>query len=1076
MKMACGACGFAASPEFAFCPKCGNRLASPGAEVAASGVAQAARPSASEPLSQEKETDRRPVTVLFADLSGFTTLSERLDPEDVRALQSDLFKEMSETIRRFDGFVEKYVGDAVMAVFGAPVAHDEDPERAVRAALTMRERVAALSEHWVRRLQQPLALHIGINTGPVVAGHIGTNRDSAYAVTGDTVNVAARLQSTAGSGEILVSQSTYLLTQHAFTFEPLGAVPLKGKLASVPVYRVEDALSAPRSARGLERHGLATSLVGRDSEMNELTAAVDRALAGRTQLVSIVGEAGAGKSRLLSEFLDRLRASGRLENVAVRTTACSSVGASTYGVPAGLLRDGYGVAPEDSPDAARQKIASALASMGADEQETQRASSFLGYVLGLETDDSRIRHLDPEQLKQQIFFTVQAVIERRLEHSPLLLIVEDLHWTDAASVDLLRFLIDRLPDRQFMLLVSHRPTEELARLAAGGTAHTLVRLEALSADHSGALLGALFGSSTQHLPDELRTRIVEHAGGNPLFLEEMVRGLIEDGVLVQEHDEWVYRAKSAAVQVPLTIHGLLLARIDRLPARARQAIQEAAVIGPVFGEQLLRQVATDAATLDEALAVLVGTGLLSEIPPPRIAVSDETAASRQYRFRHGLFHDVSYQNLLGRRRTELHTRIGESLEARYGETPQRVEELEALGHHFRLSSDKLKGADYLVKAGKWAGRIYANADAIRHYELALDTLDACSECDIERLVLTVRERLSDVLARVGERAVALEHLSTARDGYSRVDDLIAQARVLRKMNDLHWGAGNRVEAKRCVQEGLELIADGADHIERAQQYQEMGHIEYRSGDYANALEWTQRALAEAERIEAASATADEEERMDIAHAISTALNTEGVALARLDRLSEARRVLERSVEVAREARLPKAECRALANLGVLDSSQNPQRAIEACERGLETAKRIGDLGLQSRMYTNLAVAYCELTNRCEDRGVGAAHTAIEIDRRVGQLDHLTVSLVVLGQIYQCHGDPEHALAYYTEAMALAEQTGEPQLLFPCYDGLATLYLDLDDPERAERYMRKARETCERANLDPDALTVLPFLA
>lgn len=1069
--MACAACGFEVAPDFAFCPKCGNRLA---AACPSPAAAQSPRAVAIESTSGEAETDRRPVTVLFADLSGFTALSERFDPEEMRALQTDLFGAMSATIERFDGFVEKFVGDAVMAVFGAPVAHDEDPERALRAALTMQERVAALSEQWMRRLGQPLALHIGVNTGPVVAGHIGSSRDSAYAVTGDTVNVAARLQSIAGPGQILVSRSTYILTQHAFSFEFLGDISLKGKAGSVAAYRVEAPLSAPRAARGLLAHGLAAPLVGRDRDLDELTAAFERMLIGETQLVSIVGEAGAGKSRLLSEFLGRLRASGRLASVAVRSAACSSVGERTYGIPAALLRDAYSVAPEDSPGVARRKIAAALASMGADEQETLRIAEFLGYVLGFETDDSRTRQLEPEQVKQQILFAVQAVIERRLERSPLLLIVEDLHWTDAASVELLRFTIDRLPERQFMLVVSHRPAPELAGLAAGSTAHTLVRLEPLSAGSSETLLDALFESSTQHLPVELRARIIEHAGGNPLFLEEIVRELIADGVLTQSQGERAHRPVSATVQVPRSIHGLLQARIDRLPVHARQVLQEAAVIGATFDESLLAQVTSDPGVLGGALEVLVGSELLSEIPQPRAAGVNAAAASRHYRFRHVLFHEVSYQNLLGRRRTELHTRIGEALEAMCAATPQRVEDLEALAHHFRLGSDKRRGARYLVMAGDWARSIYANADAIRHYELALGTLEAGGECDVDRLA--VHERLSDVLAAIGRLSGAMNHLSAARQGYSRAGDRFGEARALRKAGGLHWAAGERAEAERCVQDGLALIDDSADHIERAQLCQEMGQLEYRSGDNQSALQWTQRTLDCVEHLALDSAAATGEQGRAIASAISLALNTQGVALARLDRLEEAVRQLERSIAVARAAGLLQAECRGLANLGVLYSSANPQRAVQACERGLETARRIGDLGLQSRLYANLAVAYCTLTNRCEERGVEAARTAIEIDRRVGQLDQLTVSLVVLAQIYQCHGEPADALGYYREALQLAERSGEPQLIFPCYDGLATLYLDLDDPVEAERYMRKAQETCERAGLDPDALTVLPFLA
>jgi adenylate cyclase len=278
---------------------------------------------------------------------------------------------------------------------------------------------------------------------------------------------------------------------------------------------------------------------------------------------------------------------------------------------------------------------------------------------------------------------------------------------------------------------------------------------------------------------------------------------------------------------------------------------------------------------------------------------------------------------------------------------------------------------------------------------------------------------------------------------------------------------------RSFQEGLALTEADPDNIERAHLYREMGQLAFRSGDNDRAVQWAERSLAHAEGL--AARVASDDERRAAAAAISLALNTLGVALARLNRPEDAVAHLMRSVAIAREAELLQIECRAVANLGILYSTLDPARAIETCERGLETAKRIGDLGLQSRLYTNLAVAYCALTNRCDEDGIGAAHTAIELDRRLGQLDHLAVPLVVLGQIYQCHGDPARAMGYYREAMVLAESVGEPQLLFPCYDGLATLFLDTGDEAQAERYMRKAQEVCQRAGLEPDALTVLPFL-
>jgi tetratricopeptide (TPR) repeat protein len=262
-------------------------------------------------------------------------------------------------------------------------------------------------------------------------------------------------------------------------------------------------------------------------------------------------------------------------------------------------------------------------------------------------------------------------------------------------------------------------------------------------------------------------------------------------------------------------------------------------------------------------------------------------------------------------------------------------------------------------------------------------------------------------------------------------------------------------------------------------YQEMGRLAFRSGDNHRAVEWAARALAQVGRLAGGSvgpAAASDRETREAAVAISHAYNTLGVALARLGRLQEAIAHIERSVAMAQAHGLLHAACRGYANLGVLYSTLEPSRAIETCVDGLEMAKKIGDLGFQSRLYANLAVAYCALTDRCEEKGMGAAQAAIDLDRQLGQLDHLAVPLIVLGQIYQCHGgDPALALKCYTEALGLAEEAGEPQLLFPCYDGLATLFLEMGDEARAEQYMLKAQQVCERAGLDPDSLIVLPFL-
>jgi len=1055
--MTCSGCGFEAPADFAFCPKCGARLA----------AAQAPPPPPPSPPSPTAapDSDRRPVTVLFADLVGFTALSEGLDAEDVRAIQADLFREMSASIERYEGFVEKFVGDAVMAVFGAPVAHEDDPERGLHAALLMRERVGALNRRWERRVGRPLALHIGVNTGPVVAGRIGASADAAYAVTGDTVNTASRLQSAAPSGEILIGDATYQLTHHTFAFAPREEVPLKGKSEPVGVHRLLGPLAAPRSARGLEGLGLAAPLVGRERELRRMEAAFDDMRAGRAQVLSLIGEPGAGKSRLQREFFARLEATGRLEGTTVRHAACSALGEQTYGAVAALLRDAYGVEHGDSVEVARNKLAAGLETLGVDAEDRAAMVAALARVFGLEQDDARIRHLEPEQLKRQIFLATYALVERRLATGPLVLVVEDLHWADAASIELLGVVADRLADRPLLLLLMYRPTLEPDALGTSRAPHTAIEVLPLSRSDSEDLLAAWFGDSTHLFPEHLRLLILERAGGNPLYLEEVVRALVAAGVLVREGLVWRCTAEAATAQVPATLHGLLLARLDRLDAVERRVIQQAAVIGPRFEVSLLKAASAEPAEVDATLDALAAADLVTPGP--------------DHQFRHGLLQEIVYQNILVARRTELHTRVATALEAQGGaESPESLERLVALGHHWALGADKRRGARYLMSAGDWARGMYANADAILHYQQVLDALEHCdasaagAQIETERLV--ARERMADLLGPTGRRASALGEYETVEAGYRAAGNAPARARILRKMGGLHWDAGARARALQCFEAGLALLGDHREHIEQAHLYQEMGRLAFRSGDSQRAVEWAEQARLHAERL-AADPALDADGRTEAVTAAAQSHNTLGVACARLGRLEEAVEHIERSVALAQEAGLLQAACRGLANLGVLYSTLDPARAIETATAGLEMAKKIGDLGFQSRLYANLAVAYCALTNRCDEQGIGAAHAAIDLDRRLGQLDHLAVPLIVLGQIYQCHGEPARAIAHYREALALAEEADEPQLLFPCYDGLATVHLDLGDEGQAEEFMQKAQAVCERAGLDPDALVVLPFL-
>jgi len=1061
--MKCEGCGFDASADFSFCPKCGRKLG------AATG-AIASGPPATPPAAPASEADRRPATILFADLTGFTALSERLDPEDVRALQTDLFDEMRAVLLREDALLEKFVGDAVMAVFGAPAAHEDDPQRALRAALHMHERVAALTQRWTHRLQQPLMLHIGINTGRVVAGYIGSSASAAYAVSGDAVNVASRLQSAAAPGTTLVSADTYALTRDGFEFEPGGSVEVKGKSQPLTVFRlVRPATRSPGMERDrLRATGLAPGMVGREQELAQLHEALQRTCSAGAQVVSMAGDAGIGKSRLVDEFLGQVRSGPSATGVSIRRTNCPAHQVQPYGVIARFFSDGFGLAPGDSLQTVQGKVEAGLSALGAPADEVAMVLPMAGYLLGLNALQD-LREVEPERLKRQISMALRIVLDYRLRQAPLMLVIEDLQWADAASLEALSTLADWLCQQPLLMVLTFRPPFDAANF--GRASHTRLQLGPLDRVQMEGLLASCFGSAgLGWMPQVLLDRLLERAGGNPFFLEEMVRSLMAAKVLVRREQGWVCDEREVAAEVPATLEGLLLSRIDRLAPAQRHCLQEAAVLGVTFETALLRHVAGEGFE-ETVLRELCSAGYLASVVTS--VTGSDTAIIGRYRFCALIARDVVYQNLLLRRRTELHGRIGRLLEARRNGSGDRFEDLEALGHHFSLSDEPARGARYLVAAGDWARGIYANGDAVRLYQRAHTALSSCPDRDPLE-VLDISERLGDLSGLTGHRDEAFTHFGRVLDGARQAVDRRREARIQRKLAGLHWDAGAREQSRACLNAGLELLGGDGNDIETAHLFQEMGRFAFRTGDNEAAVQWAERALAGAQRT-ADLAAEDSAAHRDASTAVAQAMNTLGAALARLDRPEEAVSYIERSIAIAEAEGLLQATCRGYANLGVLYATFNPGRAIETCKNGLDMAKRIGDLGFQSRLYANLAVAYCALTNQCDIEGLRAAEAAIDLDRQLGQIDHLAVPLTVLAQIHQCHGDPQAALRYYEEARVLAEEIGEPQLLFPVYDGLGTLYLDLGDQAKAEAYLVKADEVCDAAGLDRDSLVVLPFL-
>ncbi|HET7421573.1 MAG TPA: adenylate/guanylate cyclase domain-containing protein, partial [Candidatus Dormibacteraeota bacterium] len=552
-------------------------------EMAISGAPTPTRPAGS--------SERRPLTVLFADIAGSTSIAEHLDPEDWTALVGEAFQSMNKTIERYGGTIARLMGDGVLAFFGAPVAHEDDPERAIRCGLDMVRAIDDLEASEHKRGTDKLRVRVGINTGPVVVGIVGTETASEYTAMGDTVNVAARMQATARPGSVLVTANTYRFIASLVDATDVGMLELKGKTDAVHAYEITALKTNARSTRGLA--GVTSPMVGRDAELRRLEQLYEVVRAGQGRVACIVGEPGMGKSRLLAE----LRVSLERSDPPPRwvEARCLSYGeALPYSLLLELVRSIIGVtATTDEPEVAQALESFLAANPVEDRQETY---AYLGHLLSLHLSPdmhARISGLEMETIKRYNSSSVQ-IVRAAVSSGAMVLVCDDVHWADGASVETLLQILSAVAGLPILFIVSSRPERTSAgwRLIAGardtyGDALTELRLEPLSVDDSRTLVSNLL--TIESLPEPTRDLILARAEGNPFFVEEVIRMLIDRGAIVREGDRWIATDKVAAIEIPDTLHGLLLARIDRLPAESRRTLRVASVIGRQFGVTILEK-------------------------------------------------------------------------------------------------------------------------------------------------------------------------------------------------------------------------------------------------------------------------------------------------------------------------------------------------------------------------------------------------------------------------------------------------------------------------------------------------------
>jgi class 3 adenylate cyclase len=657
------------------CPKCGEENPD---RFRVCGLC-ATKLAPETPLEQVRKT----ITVVFSDLKGSTTLGESFDPEPLREALTIYFNEMRGVLESHGGRVEKYIGDAIVGVFGLPTAHEDDALRAVRAAAEMRTTLAIVNERIEPILGSRLENRTGIHTGEVVAGDVSTGQ---YITTGDAMNTAARLEAAAPTGEILIGEPTYRLVKHAVEVEAGGPLTLKGKAAPVQAFR----LISVTEGDSIRRH-LGTPMVGRERELTVLTEALDRAATHRrAELVTVIGPAGAGKSRLLHELLSH----AGVNVLSVRGRCLSYGDGITFFPLAEMVRDAAGVAPDDPLEDARSKLIRLLG------PEHQNVAQRVGATIGLSAAAFS---------QEEIFWGTRRFFEILAQRGPVVALVDDIHWAEQTFLDLLVHLVEFVQGVPLLVICSARPEfrdEHGDWLREEENAHAIA-LESLSDQESSQVVDNFLGEGT--LDHDLRARIIEVAQGNPLFVEQLVSMMIDDAILQRDaQGRWALMSDPGALSLPPSISALLTARLDRLGPSERAVIQRGAVIGLVFFRGAVEELVPEG-TGGERVGASLASLIRKELIHPH---RSEFAGQESYVFAHGLIKDAAYHSLLKRTRAELHQRFVDWADRM---APERVMEYEEiLGYHLEQAflilaqlgridehtrAIGVRGARYLASAG-----------------------------------------------------------------------------------------------------------------------------------------------------------------------------------------------------------------------------------------------------------------------------------------------------------------------------------------------------------------------------------------
>jgi class 3 adenylate cyclase/predicted ATPase len=1033
----CPGCGAENPAGAKFCIECGESLEAP---------APAEQAAAEAPAAEALPEERRQATVLFADLSGYTAVAERMDPEAVKSLVDRALRRLGQEVVRYGGRVDKYMGDNVMAVFGAPLAHEDDPERAVRAGLAMQAAMSEINEGIAEPVGAAFELRVGINSGEVLAGKVGDE----YTVMGDPVNVASRLQSAARPGSVTVGEGTFRPTRRTVEYEELVPLDLKGKSEPVPAWEATAVLAAGTTRRVSRAE---TPLIGRGEESSLLESLFERVVReGSPHLVTVIGQAGVGKSRLMRDVMEAV--ASRQEQPAIREGHCPAYGAAIgYWALAEVMRQQFEIVDTDDAEVAWEKLRNGVEELvsGAETDEPpERLAALIARPLGIEPPGevaaitAGLETEDPQGMRDRLFSAIRSVAEAISRRRPLVLAFEDIHWADEGMLDLIEYLARWA--RGPVLLICLARDELLERRPGWGGGRrnaTTIALEPLDEGEARELVKSLLpeGASAGNGLAEIAPQVAARSGGNPLFAEEMVNRIIEQGEV-------------EADTLPETVHSVLAARLDSLEPGERRLLQHAAVVGRTFWEGSLSGLAAaEGSDVPEALAALQEKDLV--VP----SAGSRLAGEHEYAFKHALIRDVAYGTLPKSVRCRKHAEVGGFIEDRAGERADAVVALVA--EHYgraatlaaetdlapeereRISTDALRS---LEAAGDRAAGLYSNQEALGHYAAALELDDALDPATQAR----IGEKQGDVALRLGRVDSAVEVWEQCLEYHRGEEDLERVGDLHRKIGAGLWHKGEREASIDHYQRGIDLLKDGPPSLELVRLYEEAASLYMHTGDNMLAIYASEKALRLAERLGEAAAASR-------AHGIF------GRVFGRIGDTAKARENLERSVELARDSD-PGEAVRALFTLGYhLEASEAEyEGAASAYTEALGLAEEVGDLPSQVELHAALAQLAAYRADWPEvERSTDASSALAE---REGLLGNLCFPYVMRGVLHWREGRWDEAVGACRRAHELAEQVGRSEVAFSALYWLAATLRDSGAHADAETALARALDVCERAGL------------